>query len=498
MHFGMKAHNILLLIFIALCQPAVQHAFLNRFYRSNHEQLRTQIESHSAKYKYEIKTINMPVDHFSFSVLDTFKLRYLLNSTWQKTKDAPIFFYTGNEGNIETFAQNTGFMWDIAPEFGALLVFAEHRYYGESMPYNNNSYADLRHLGYLTSQQALEDYVNLIQYLRSKPEYKHSPVIVFGGSYGGMLSAWIRMKYPHIVQGAIASSAPILQFSGVTECEAFLRIVTSDFKTAHPNCPKLIRKSWNVIYNITSNDEGKKWLSDNWKLCQPLKNTSDVKQLISYLEDIYTNLAVVNYPYKANFLAPLPAYPVNAVCKHLTNQSLAGTELLTAIHKAVSIFTNYTRETKCLNLNDSAPELGAVGWSFQACTEMVMPICSDGVNDMFEPRPWNLDEYTKDCVKQYSVKPQPNVVCEQYGCKDLSTATNIIFSNGLMDPWSSGGVLRNLSSSAVAVIIPESAHHLDLRSSDVNDPYSVVLARKYHRFFIRKWIEEYRDKNKSY
>lgn len=118
---------------------------------------------------------------------------------------------------------------------------------------------------------------------------------------------------------------------------------------------------------------------------------------------------------------------LQAVCKYLTNQSLAGTELLTAIYKVINTFTNYTSETKCLNLNDSTPELGAVGWSFQACTEMVMPICSDGVNDMFEPRPWNLDEYTKDCVKQYSVKPQPNLVCEQYGCKDLSTATNIIF-----------------------------------------------------------------------
>lgn len=94
-------------------------------------------------------------------------------------------------------------MWDIAPEFGALLIFAEHRYYGESMPYNNKSYMDLNHLGYLTSRQALADYVDLIQYVKSKPEYKYSPVIVFGGSYGGMLSAWIRMKYPHVVQGLV-------------------------------------------------------------------------------------------------------------------------------------------------------------------------------------------------------------------------------------------------------------------------------------------------------
>lgn len=78
------------------------------------------------------------LDHFNYLSDQTFDQRVII-STDHWCKGCPIFFYCGNEGDIFEFANNTGFMWEKAQEFRAMVIFVEHRYYGQSLPFGPES-----------------------------------------------------------------------------------------------------------------------------------------------------------------------------------------------------------------------------------------------------------------------------------------------------------------------------------------------------------------------
>lgn len=63
-----------------------------------------------------------------------------------------------------------------------------------------------------------------------------------------------------------------------------------------------------------------------------------------------------------------------------------------------------------------------------------------------------------------------------------------------MDPWSGGGVLKTSNNNIKVVLIPEGAHHVDLRAQDPNDNGSVLVARQIHLQNIQMWIKQYRKR----
>ncbi|KAG0721999.1 Lysosomal Pro-X carboxypeptidase [Chionoecetes opilio] len=443
-------------------------------------------------YKYKTYFTRQRVDHFSFANQDTFLQRFLINDDHWDSNGGPIFFYAGNEGDITLFAENTGFMWDIAAEFRALLVFGEHRYYGVSEPYGNKSLTTPKYSGYLTSEQALADYVDLVSYLRFVIE-ELKPVL-YMSLEGLMEGCWPPGSASSTLTSAIAASAPVRQFTDFTPCDKFGQKVTEDFAKASEACVEVIRKSWAAIDAVTAKEDGMAWLSKTWNLCKPLKDKGEVEAMKGYLMDTWTNLAMVDYPYPANFLAPLPAYPIEVVCSHLTEPGREGKALLEELFEGVTVYFNYTGQSKCLDYTEEADaRLDDRGWSFQSCTEMVMPFCYDGVKDFFEPAPWDFQEVVANCRKTWGVTPRAYMAPLMYGGWTFNAASNIVFSNGLLDPWSTGGVLWNVSDSVVAVIIPEGAHHLDLRSANPADPPSVVEARRVEKAHITKWIEQFKQ-----
>lgn len=200
-------------------------------------------------------------------------------------------------------------MWEIAPEFNALVVFAEHRYYGKSLPFGPATWSNLTSpkLWYLSSEQALADYAVLLDSLKANMSIPDAKIVAFGGSYGGMLASYARIKYPSTFAGAIAASAPVLQFPGLTGPRVFNHIVTEDFEQATPGSANFIYKSWSVMSKWAQSDALRSKLALVMRTCTPLKTAQDVTgTLFNWLNSAYSYLAMADYPYPASFLGPLP------------------------------------------------------------------------------------------------------------------------------------------------------------------------------------------------
>lgn len=364
--------------------------------------------------------IEQDLDHFSRNikedgVAEKYQQRYFVCDQDWKLKDGPMFFYVGNEANVELYLNHSGLMWENSKEFGAMLVFAEHRYFGQSIPFGKNV---KQHMGYLSSEQALADYAVLIRTIKEKYDAKDMPVIGFGGSYGGMLASWFRMKYPHVIDGAIAGSAPILSFSGENppvDASAFSKIITLD-ATEHggseKRCADNVRKSWQKMFQLGKTAPGRRKLTKLFHLCHPLESEDDVMALAGWGQEGFSSMAMGNYPYPSSYImngvSTLPAYPVRVACSHLGDEYSTVDKLLTALGNGLGVFYNTTGTTTCYDLTPPNPDSQQSSdfWGYLYCTEMCMPFDNNGITDMFWPNKQNWTQVSNDCMKNWNVKPR--------------------------------------------------------------------------------------------
>lgn len=444
---------------------------------------------------YTITNFTCYVDNFGFDQR-VFNMRVFTNAqNW--VLGGPILFYTGNEGPIETFIDASGNLPVMAKSLGALLVFAEHRYFGDSMPFGANSFNSQAQSKYLSPHQALADYARYIASLKINPAYTQSAVIVVGGSYGGMLSAWFRIKYPHLVDGALAASAPIFHFPGTVDPELFNFIVTEDYKNIDVNCPINAYAGFQALNNNAYNSQYYFTFQSIFKTCQLIKSYNDVQNLINYVNSALVYMAMTDYPYPTNFLNPMPAFPVDVGCDMLMLVSNLNnvTQVLTALYDASNVYYNFSNNLPCNDITGSgSSSLGDNGWNYLSCSTLILPMAQDGMtNDMFLPQPWDYNAYAQSCEQAYGRNPQPLYARTYFGTSvtpytSLRYISNIIFSSGSLDPWQSGAVTGATSFPITTITIDGGAHHLDLRAPDAADPQSVIDARATELATIRQYI----------
>lgn len=337
--------------------------------------------------------------------------------------------------------------------------------------------------GYLTTEQALADFARLIQHIKSTaPGAEKSAVVTFGGGYGGMLAAWMRLRYPHLVKGAYASSAPIAYYSGELACDKFPRSVTDSYRSQSQNCAASIRRSWAIMDKMADTDAGLGFLTEAFHSCQRLSADS-VPQLYLWLKEAYQTMAMLDYPYDTELFGKLPAHPVKEACRFLWNPLQTSEDLVRSLHKAASILYNSSGNAACYSIDGN---VGVhAGWMFQACTELVMPECTNGVDDMFEPKQWDLRRLAKTCQRRFGVTPDPTRLKLLYGGSDIRGVDNVIFTNNMRDPWYYGGVL---SGTETSIVVRNAAHLLDLRTPNDHDPVSVAWARTRAKGALWRWL----------
>lgn len=213
-------------------------------------------------------------------------------------------------------------------------------------------------------EQALEDTVSFIVAMKQIYNLqKTNKLILFGGSYPGNLVAWLRMKYPHLVYGAVSSSAPvqsIVDYKGklnLLNQPQFLyifiyyidyfKIVAESLGTYSRACVATISESYANIDQLSRDATGQGTLTRKFNLCEALESSQDFVNDFAQLNNALANniAGVVQYnkvDYSSN-------KTIDNICYILTNNAYGATSLDRFAYLTQILL--YSQKARCLEYN---------------------------------------------------------------------------------------------------------------------------------------------------
>jgi Serine carboxypeptidase S28 len=136
-------------------------------------------------------------------------------------------------------------------------------------------------------------------------------------------------------------------------------------------------------------------------------------------------------------------------------------------------------------------------WDFHCCTELIVQT-GFSKHSMFYPMKWTMDWLVDHCQTRYGISPTPYKLVDEYGFNDLSKASRIIFTNGLLDGWSEYSILEAPNDNVVVINLPNGAHHSDLSHTgpSENDTDDIQAAFSQIQDQLTEWFDEINDQMK--